>query len=129
MRVHVVPILATLVLGVLLLSGVVLAENKLCQNNCKGTPGGETLTGDGSKNTLRGLGGRDYLYGLGAGDRVFGGTGDDEVHGGSGKDFQQGGSGCDSLFGNAGYDTLKGGGKSLFWAAEVARRAAGWPRQ
>jgi Ca2+-binding RTX toxin-like protein len=106
MRVRVLPILATIVLGVLLLSGVVLAEDKYCRNNCKGTDRGEQLSGDGSKNKIYGLGSADSVYGNGAGDRLFGGTGDDEVRGGSGKDYIKGGSGCDRLWGKIGYDTL-----------------------
>jgi Ca2+-binding RTX toxin-like protein len=106
MRVHGLPILATMVLGVLLLSGVVLAKDKYCHNNCKGTDSGEQLSGDGSKNKIRGLGGPDSVYGNGAGDRLFGGTGGDEVRGGSGKDYMKGGSGCDRLWGKIGYDTL-----------------------
>jgi Ca2+-binding RTX toxin-like protein len=106
MRIRVLPILVTMVLGVLLLSGVVLAANKYCHNNCKGTSGRDQLTGDGSKNKIQGLGGRDYVGGGAAGDRLFGGTGGDEVAGGSGKDYLKGGSGCDTLRGKVGYDTL-----------------------
>jgi len=95
-----------MVLGVLLLSGVVLAKDKHCYKNCKGTDRGEQLSGDGGKNKIWGLGGRDSVYGNGAGDTLFGGTGGDEVHGGSGKDYMKGGSGCDRLFGKIGFDTL-----------------------
>ena len=106
MRVHVLPILATMVLGVLLLGGVVLAEDKYCRNNCKGTDSGEQLSGDDSKNKIRGLGGPDSIDGNGASDRLFGDTGDDEVSGGSGKDYIKGGSGCDRLRGKVHYDTI-----------------------
>jgi Ca2+-binding RTX toxin-like protein len=111
MRVRVLPILATMVLGVVLLSGVVLAKNKLCHNNCKGTDRDDQIVGDGGKNKLLGLGSRDYVGGKGAADTLLGGTGNDEVQGGNGRDYVHGGSGCDTLWGKVGYDTLKGGEK------------------
>ena len=106
MRVQTLPILATIVLGVMLLSGVVLAETKICHNNCQGTNGSDYLKGDGSNNQIYGLGGKDYVGGKAAADTLFGGTGNDEVAGGSGKDRMKGGSGVDTLWGRPGYDSL-----------------------
>jgi len=100
-----------MVLGVLLLSGVVLAERRNCDTNCEGSDRADQIIGDSSKNKLWGLGSRDYVGGSGAADTLFGGTGSDEVQGGSGKDYIRGGSGCDKLWGKLGYDDLKGGEK------------------
>jgi hypothetical protein len=105
-----------MVLGVMLLSGVVLAETKTCSNNCKGTNGADHLTGDGGKNTIRGLRSTDYVGGKGAADTLFGNTGSDEVKGGGGKDYMSGGNGVDEMHGDPGYDTIvdesTNGGKS-----------------
>jgi Ca2+-binding RTX toxin-like protein len=81
MRVHALPILATMVLGA-------------------------NYVGDDSKNTIYGLAGDDYVGGLGAADMLLGGRDDDKVQGGSGKDRLEGGRGVDKVLGKPGYDIL-----------------------
>lgn len=106
MRVHTLPILVTMVLGVMLLSGVVLAKTKTCHHKCEGTNGADYLVGSDSKNTISGLAGDDYVGGLGAADMLLGGRDDDKVQGGSGKDHLEGGKGVDEVLGKSGYDIL-----------------------
>jgi hypothetical protein len=106
MRVHALPILATMVLGVMLLSGVVLAKSMICHNKCEATNGSDYYVGDDSKNTIYGLAGDDYVGGLGAADMLLGGRDNDKVKGGSGKDSLEGGRGVDKVVGKPGYDIL-----------------------
>ena len=106
MRVHALPILATMVIGVMLLSGVVLAKTMTCHNKCEATNGSDYYVGDDSKNTIYGLAGDDYVGGLGAADMLLGGRDNDKVQGGSGKDRLEGGRGVDKVVGKPGYDIL-----------------------
>jgi Ca2+-binding RTX toxin-like protein len=128
MKVHALPILATMVLGVMLLSGVVLAETKPCHNNCKGTNRPDHITGDGSRNRISGLGSTDYIGGKGASDTLFGGGGDDEVAGGSGADSMSGGRGVDIVRGKRGYDKLIGDPSERLTAQHSAFQVQGGRR-
>jgi len=105
MKLRVGLILATMVLGGMLLSGVVLA--KTCSHNCRGTGGDDYLTGSGSGNTIAGLGGDDTVKGLGGADWLFGDPGGDKLSGGPGVDHIRGGTGLDTLDGKKGNDHLK----------------------
>jgi hypothetical protein len=105
MKLRVGLILATMVLGGMLLSGVVLA--KTCSHNCRGTGGDDYLTGSGSGNTIAGLGGDDTVKGLGGADWLFGDPGGDKLSGGAGVDHIRGGTGLDKLDGKKGNDHLK----------------------
>ena len=105
MKLRVGLILATMVLGGMLLSGVVLA--KTCSHNCRGTGGDDYLTGSGSGNTIAGLGGDDTIKGLGGADWLFGDPGGDKLSGGPGVDHIRGGTGLDTLDGKKGNDHLK----------------------
>jgi hypothetical protein len=105
MKLRVGLILATMVLGGMLLSGVVLA--KTCSHNCRGTGGDDYLTGSGSGNTIAGLGGDDTVKGLGGADWLFGDPGGDKLSGGPGVDHIRGGTGLDKLDGKKGNDHLK----------------------
>jgi hypothetical protein len=104
MKLRALLILATTVLGVMLLSGVVLA--KQCDNNCKGTNSSDTLIGDNSNNTLKALRGPDFVKGLGGGDSLYGNPGDDGVKGGPGRDYIDGGTGGDRLNGQESRDII-----------------------
>ena len=53
MKLRVGLILTTMVLVGMLLSGVVLAVTKHCNNNCTGTNSTDGLTGSNSKNELQ----------------------------------------------------------------------------
>ena len=58
-------ILTTMLLGVIVLSGVALAVTKVCTTNpCEGTSGPDTLIGNASKNLIDGRPGADYIAGL-----------------------------------------------------------------
>ena len=52
-----------------------------------GTPGADTLVGDGLDDLLTGLAGKDSLSGLAGNDRLSGGLGNDMLSGGSGHDI------------------------------------------
>jgi VCBS repeat-containing protein len=106
MKLRVGLILTTTVLVGILLSGVVLAVTKTCNNNCKGTSGSDSLTGDNSKNKINALGGGDVVNGLRGGDWLYGEGGDDGVSGGPGVDYINGGIGEDRLDGEESADTV-----------------------
>ncbi|MEM6482594.1 MAG: endonuclease/exonuclease/phosphatase family protein, partial [Pseudomonadota bacterium] len=83
-----------------------------------GTPGRDTLEGDGGDDQILGLRGRDSINGENGDDDLFGGRGrdtvegndgDDLVFGGRGRDFLDGGSGNDLVNGGRDHDTLIGG--------------------
>src|SRR5215217_5195700 len=99
-------ILATMMLGAMLLSGVVLAVTKNCNNNCKGTNGSDRLIGDNSKNTIHALGGGDSVKGLRGEDSLYGEGGNDGMSGGPGVDYINGGIGKDRLDGKESGDYL-----------------------
>jgi Ca2+-binding RTX toxin-like protein len=85
-----------------------------------GSPGNDTLNGDGNDNWIYGSGGSDTINGNGGNDHLFGdadptgpdqvalvGTeGSDTIHGGPGYDELIGGGGNDFLYGDADGDTL-----------------------
>jgi uncharacterized repeat protein (TIGR01451 family) len=68
-----------------------------------GTPGPDTLTGNGDRNIIHGLGGNDTIKGGGGNDIICGGEGQDSLKGESGNDTLDGGAGTDSC--NGGTDT------------------------
>ena len=72
MRLRALLIVATMLLGVLLLSGVALAVTKTCTttNPCVGTNGPDKLTGTDGANQIRGLGGPDSITGGGSNDTI-----------------------------------------------------------
>src|SRR5215204_193023 len=98
MKVRAGLILATMVLGGMMLSGVALAIT--CSPDCGGTPGRDSLLGTASANQMAGYGSRDYINGYANGDRLWGGDGNDTLRGGDGDDV---------IEGNAGVDDIKGG--------------------
>ena len=107
MKLRALLILATMVLGGMLLSGVVLAENKTCHSNCKGTNSSDRLIGDKGNNEIKALQGPDYVKGNRGRDGLYGNPGDDRVSGGPGVDFINGGTGGDTLNGQKSADTLR----------------------
>jgi Ca2+-binding RTX toxin-like protein len=102
-------ILATMSLGVIVLSGMALALiNCTTTTPCEGTNEPDTLVGNARENFIEGLMGEDYIAGKGARDRLFGGRDNDELHGGGGPDKISGGkhSDSDTLYGENGNDTI-----------------------
>jgi hypothetical protein len=100
-------ILATTLLGMLVLSAATLAATKTCSENpCVGTNGPDRLKGNATKNEIRGLRGPDYVAGKPHADELYGGRGKDEVRAGNGRDRVFGGRGKDSLYGGGGNDTM-----------------------
>jgi Ca2+-binding RTX toxin-like protein len=93
-------ILATMSLGVLMLSGVALARD------IAGTFENNTLIGTNQMDRIYGLGGRDTIIGRGGPDDCYGGSGMDVVRCGDGNDRIDGGFGEDELFGGDGDDTI-----------------------
>src|SRR5215208_715812 len=107
MRVRIILTIATMLLGVLVLSGVALAVTRTCTNNpCVGTNRSDRLTGTGAKNEMNGRGGSDYVSGKQHADELYGGQGKDEVRAGTGSDRVFGGQGSDELGGGGGHDTI-----------------------
>jgi RTX calcium-binding nonapeptide repeat (4 copies) len=94
-------IVATMMLGVVMLSGVVLAKN------VTGTNRVNELKGTNKADKIRGLGGPDDINGREAADELYGGSGKDKVRGQRGRDYIDGGRDTDKLFGDRGNDTMK----------------------
>jgi hypothetical protein len=99
-------ILATMVLGGMMLSGVALAIT--CSPDCGGTPGRDSLLGTASANQMAGYGSRDYINGYANGDRLWGGDGNDTLRGGDGEDVIEGNAGVDDVKGGPGKDRVFG---------------------
>jgi hypothetical protein len=89
MRLRALLIVATMLLGVLALSGVALAIAKTCTTTalCVGTDGPDRLTGTDSANQISGLGGPDTISGRGGDDTISIADGyEDDVNCGEGTD-------------------------------------------
>jgi len=81
MRIRTLLILASMVLGVMLLGGVALAVNKTCTTNrCGGTNGPDRLIGADGKNQIYGFAGPDYIDGMAGADKLYGGPGNDRIN-------------------------------------------------
>jgi Ca2+-binding RTX toxin-like protein len=90
-----------MVLGVLLFSGVVLAQNKT------GTDKPNILMGTNDGDNIRGKGGADDIGGKKGPDDLFGNLGNDTLHGGYGNDWIEGNKGLsDVAYGDGGRDDL-----------------------
>src|SRR5215211_924883 len=80
MRLRALLILATTLLGMLVLGGAALAVTKTCSTNpCVGTKGPDRLKGTDAKNEISGLRGPDYITGKQRADELHGNRGQDEV--------------------------------------------------
>ena len=108
-------LLATLLTGALIASGVALADTLACTANpCNGTENADSITGTDpvptsgitGNDTINGLGGGDQISALGGSDVVTGGQGDDQINVGDGPDQLLGNNGTDRLNGGAGNDKL-----------------------
>src|SRR5215213_9610858 len=107
MRKRALLILATTLLGMLVLSGAALAVTKTCSTNpCVGTNGPDRLKGTDAKNEISGLRGPDYITGKQSADELHGNRGQDEVRAGNGRDRVFGGRGKDELYGGGSNDTM-----------------------
>jgi Ca2+-binding RTX toxin-like protein len=100
---HTVLLLATMVLTLLLASGVALAANISCLGGpCVGTAENDQITGSQVDDKIRALGGRDDVTARGGDDLVYGGRGRDDISGGHGGDGLLGGGGPDDIDGGLG---------------------------
>ncbi len=78
MRLRAMFILATIVLGVMLLGGAALVVTKACGDNpCVGTNREDKLIGNEKKNQIYGRGGDDVIMGRQNNDHLYGGPDDD----------------------------------------------------
>ena len=89
-----------LLVGVIVLSGVALAQD------IRGTFGPDNLEGSNQKDRIYGLGAKDTLRGLGGNDDCYGGSGFDVIDCGDGNDRIDGGFGEDDLSGGLGNDKI-----------------------
>jgi Ca2+-binding RTX toxin-like protein len=101
MRRRALLILASMLLGVMMLGGVALAKE------ITGASGSDDLEGTNRADKIWGLDGRDYIAGKGGSDGLYGGRGNDEVRGADGRDYIDGGHGSDYLYGGSKNDWLK----------------------
>ena len=97
-------IMATMMLGVLLLGGVALADT------IDGTSGPDDLVGTDKDDVIHASGGADYVSGLAGPDLLYAGAGNDTVVGRDGNDSIYGNVGSDTLFGNQSNDTINSAG-------------------
>jgi Ca2+-binding RTX toxin-like protein len=122
-------LVATMILTLLVASGVALAVNKIGTDGpdtLRGTNGDDNLLGKGANDVLYALGGRDNLLGaegkdwllggnerraLGGHKNLVGGPGNDGLLGGIDSDTVLGGSGNDFVFGDKGSDRAVVGGE------------------
>jgi Ca2+-binding RTX toxin-like protein len=74
-------LLMTMVLGMMIFSGVALAKN------IRGSFGPDKLIGTAKVDEIYGLGGNDKVHGKGGNDRIDGGFGSDSLFGGAGNDL------------------------------------------
>jgi Ca2+-binding RTX toxin-like protein len=89
-----------LVVGVIVLSGVALAED------IRGTFEPDVLEGTNQMDRIYGLGAADTILGKAGNDDCYGGSGTDEISCEGGEDRIDGGFGFDELLGGAGNDTI-----------------------
>jgi Ca2+-binding RTX toxin-like protein len=104
MRRRALLIMATMMLGVLLVGGVALADT------IDGTTGPDDLVGTDKEDVIHASEGRDYVSGLAAADLLYAGDGNDTVVGRDGNDRIYGNGGSDLLFGNEGNDQINSAG-------------------
>jgi Ca2+-binding RTX toxin-like protein len=104
MRRRALLIMATMGLGVLLLSGVALADT------VDGTDAADDLVGTDQEDVIHASGGADYVSGLAAADVLYAGAGNDTVVGREGNDRIYGNTGSDTLVGEDGNDTINSAG-------------------
>ena len=104
MRRRTLLIMASIMLGVLLLGGVALADT------IDGTSGPDDLVGTDKDDVIHGSGGNDYVSGLASSDLLYAGAGNDTVVGREGNDRIYGNTGSDTLFGEEGNDTINSSG-------------------
>jgi hypothetical protein len=103
MKKRILVLLATMVTGVLLASGVALAANIQCQGGpCVGTEQNDRITGSLLDDDIQALGGLDVVTARAGDDFVDGGNGRDDISGGGGGDFLVGGRGPDDIEGGPG---------------------------
>ena len=97
-------LLASVLVTLLLLSGVAWAANKYCQSGttCLGTNGGDYIYGTLGSDSISGLRGADEIYAKAGSDRIRGGRGADWLYGANGQDTIDGGPGFDHCTGNSG---------------------------
>jgi Ca2+-binding RTX toxin-like protein len=112
--------LTTMALGVLMVSSVALALNKIqCTGDpsvlCQGTDGADVMSGTANSDTMIGHAGNDKLNGYGARDALYGGLGNDTLNGGDGNDLLEDGQGRNTLHAGADADEIwvNGGGSEI----------------
>jgi Ca2+-binding RTX toxin-like protein len=118
MKLRVGLILATMLLGGMLLSEVVLAKD------IRGGPNADNLPGTNRRDYIKGNGGPDNIDGKKGEDTISGGKDNDRMYGGRGIDWIWGDDGADTAYGNQGNDHLFAeeehqGPKGLIQAAKI----------
>jgi Ca2+-binding RTX toxin-like protein len=124
-------LLTTMALGVLMVSSVALALNRIqCPNGtdasfpvtCIGTDGDDSMSGTTQDDNMNGLAGNDKLNGYGGSDQLPG----DAETGTLGNDSLNGGGGNDTLGDRWGTNTLIGGAGQDNFYADYANHILGY---
>ena len=120
---RVLPILGTMLVGVMLLGGVALADHLAntvqCPNTdygwCDGTELSDHMYGTDAQDNIQAYTGDDQVDAYAGDDNVFGESGNDTLYGGEGADVLEGDPpltpdiiGNDKLYGGAGQDEVNG---------------------
>jgi Ca2+-binding RTX toxin-like protein len=111
MRRRALLILASTMLGVMMLSGIALAATISCgaissEGHCYGTRRADTMTGNAERNNMSGKRGGDEMSALKGPDAIWGGIGDDRMFAGPGSDYVGDNKGSNLLSGGPGGDYL-----------------------
>jgi Ca2+-binding RTX toxin-like protein len=105
-------LLASIVLMVLLASGVAWAVNRIqCERGedlCRGTSERDQIFGAHSRDTIKAYGDNDYIDALEGNDVVYGGDGRDDIDGAEGEDRLYGGADQDIVVGWEDDDVIYG---------------------
>ena len=107
---RIVVIALSVMLPLVMVSGIAWAVTMTCSGDCWGTKEPDTIYGSAKKNMINSDLGEDYIAGKAAGDNLYGNRQDDEIHGNGGDDKIRGGKhhDTDKLYGEAGNDILVG---------------------
>jgi hypothetical protein len=122
---RIIMLLTTMALGVLMVSSVALALNRIsCTPDaflCEGTPQADSMSGTAGHDAMNGKKGDDQLNGHEDSDDMDGGAGNDTLNGGTGNDYLGDRAGTNTLNGGAGSDTFFADYANHFGGNEISK--------
>jgi Ca2+-binding RTX toxin-like protein len=122
---RIIMLLTTMALGVLMVSSVALALNRISSTPdaflCEGTPQADSMSGTAGHDAMNGKKGDDQLNGHEDSDDMDGGAGNDTLNGGTGNDYLGDRAGTNTLNGGAGSDTFFADYANHFGGNEISK--------